>query len=413
MINVLPKLSFEVSANVVRQDAPKPAGDFSRDMKNALTRSSQDAPKSTDAAKIETKQISDSDKKSDLSVSDVTGCETQEKKTDEMAVTGENVMPFVDLTVAQADIEQATDHIMDDQIVETQNKTIAFMPEQIIEQSEDKSVADHTAKTDELSMEQQNTIEGVLEDLKHSIENTQGKERVEPQETVSAQTDKTEAIIDAGSKINETAIAGNEDDNAALPDTEESVHEDTAELKKMSNQQQAKQESFAIQPHPASGKIEMEFNPKIQNAKENAEFYFAFLDQVETTITEGKSELFIQLKPYHLGGLAVKLSMTGEGLTARLITSSKEVLLAMNNQLFTVQDALKSKNIDIVSMEVVYEHPASPDADSDHGNRNNFFRNPDSNFRGNGSEDTIAINAAYNSLLQLGDIESEAVEFMA
>lgn len=404
MINVQPKLSFKVSANAAKQETPKPAGSFSKDMKDAITRSTQEAPKSTIAAKIKSEQISDSQEDTDVLVSDIEENELNEE-TNEITVTGENVLPLVELPIVQADIELSNEDVKDEQVVETQSKTLAFVPRHMIKQSEQEAVADHTVATDELSMEQQNTIEGVLEDIEHSIKNnTQGKENTEVNETENAQTENPEVKVDANNEITDTVHQENED---------EDNNDVNAEFKKAPYEVYEKQQTFAVQPDLTPRKIEMEFNPKMQSAKESVEFSMKFLEEVRTTITEGKSELFIQLKPEYLGGLAVKLSMTDEGLTAKLITSNKEVHAAMNNQLFIVQDVLKSKNIDVVSMEVIYEQSASFDTNLNDGSRNSYFQNFNSNFQGNNTEEAIAINTAYNSLLQLDDTDAETVEFMA
>lgn len=95
----------------------------------------------------------------------------------------------------------------------------------------------------------------------------------------------------------------------------------------------------------------------VQEAKEA--FFGKLVEQVRTAVSNEKQELFIQLKPEHLGGLAIALSMTEKGLTAKLATSSHEVQSMLNSDLVAMQEALREKGINVVQMEVIYDQSAN------------------------------------------------------
>jgi len=84
----------------------------------------------------------------------------------------------------------------------------------------------------------------------------------------------------------------------------------------------------------------------------------SLLEQVQTAVTTGKDELFIQLKPETLGGLVIQLTMTEEGLKAQVRTANENVQNMVTAQIGQLEDALKARDIPVVQMEVIYDPSA-------------------------------------------------------
>lgn len=84
-------------------------------------------------------------------------------------------------------------------------------------------------------------------------------------------------------------------------------------------------------------------------------FIGRIVEQVQSAVSADRSELFIQLRPEHLGGLSIALTMTDKGLTAKLATSSHEVQSMLNSEMASLQAALREKGVNVVQMEVVYD----------------------------------------------------------
>lgn len=81
-------------------------------------------------------------------------------------------------------------------------------------------------------------------------------------------------------------------------------------------------------------------------------------EQIQSAVSTGKQELFVQLKPESLGGLAIHLSMTEEGIKAQVRTSSESVGHLVNAQLAQLEESLRARDIPVVQMEVIYDQTA-------------------------------------------------------
>lgn len=95
------------------------------------------------------------------------------------------------------------------------------------------------------------------------------------------------------------------------------------------------------------------YMPRAQQfAKANFE---SMIEAMRTAVSEEASELTLQLKPQHLGGLTISLTMSADGLMAKLSTANKDVQYMLNDQIINLQDSLKEKGVQIVQMEVIYD----------------------------------------------------------
>ena len=94
----------------------------------------------------------------------------------------------------------------------------------------------------------------------------------------------------------------------------------------------------------------------------------SIVDSIKTAVDDSKSELVVQLKPEHLGGLEISLTMSDSGLTAKMKTSQESVQNMIHNQIGMLQDSLREKGIPVVHMEVVYDQTQNSMNFSHNGN---------------------------------------------
>lgn len=85
----------------------------------------------------------------------------------------------------------------------------------------------------------------------------------------------------------------------------------------------------------------------------------SIFEQVQTAASTGKEDIYIQLKPESLGGLAIHLTMTEEGVKAQLRTGSQNIQSLINAEITQLEEALRARDIPIVQMEVLYEQPTA------------------------------------------------------
>lgn len=112
-----------------------------------------------------------------------------------------------------------------------------------------------------------------------------------------------------------------------------------------------------------NGKVEFIKTPapvtEAELVQQKQEVLNQIVEKVTTSVSEEKSEFYLQLKPDHLGGLSILLASDEKGLMAKLVTASKEVQSMIQNDMVAMQEALKAKGVNVVHMEVVYDQMAS------------------------------------------------------
>ncbi len=119
---------------------------------------------------------------------------------------------------------------------------------------------------------------------------------------------------------------------------------------------------------------------------EKASIFEQIVQQAKAAMSKNQTELFVQLKPAHLGGLIVSLSMGEQGMIAKLVSGQKDVALMIQTDMAQLQEALKEKGINVVHMDVIYDQMA------------NSTNKDSSNFNGQWSSNTNSKGIKYESL---------------
>ncbi len=117
-------------------------------------------------------------------------------------------------------------------------------------------------------------------------------------------------------------------------------------------------EAGQTQQHPVT---DLRSNPEgepLPEPKARQVLTDSLFEQVQSAVRTGKQELFVQLKPESLGGLAIHLSMTEEGIKAQVRTSSENVQHLVTTQIAQLEDALRARDIPVVQMDVIYDQTA-------------------------------------------------------
>ncbi len=79
------------------------------------------------------------------------------------------------------------------------------------------------------------------------------------------------------------------------------------------------------------------------------------LSQVESAVSEEKSELYIKFKPDVFGGMQIRLTMTEEGLRAQIRTNDPAMRGMINSELAQLTETLRARGINVVEMDVYHE----------------------------------------------------------
>jgi len=140
----------------------------------------------------------------------------------------------------------------------------------------------------------------------------------------------------------------------------------------------------------------------------------SIVDNISTAVDKGNTEMVVQLKPEHLGGLAITLSMGESGLTAKMVTNQESVQNMIHNQLGILQEALREKGIQVVHMEVIYDQTQNSTNFSHNGNGNQWTA-PQGNGNGGTYKDADE-SVNYYNFMSSYDVLAEhggSVEFSA
>lgn len=99
------------------------------------------------------------------------------------------------------------------------------------------------------------------------------------------------------------------------------------------------------------------------------------IDKISTAFGKDTTEMVVQLKPEHLGGLSISLSMGEGGLVAKIVTSEQSVHSMIHGELGMLQEALREKGIPVVHMEVSYGQTSNM-ANGSHAGNGGFGTQP-------------------------------------
>ncbi len=160
---------------------------------------------------------------------------------------------------------------------------------------------------------------------------------------------------------------------AAVALTDSDQTQDDAQDQSRSQFRFQKQDAtMAAQPQPlwttASGTAQAQFQATKAEPAVQGGVATTIIDHIATAVDKGQTELVVQLKPEHLGGLEISLKMGESGLTAKMVTSQESVQNMIHNQIAALQDTLREKGIPVVHMEVIYDQTQSSASFSHSGN---------------------------------------------
>lgn len=92
------------------------------------------------------------------------------------------------------------------------------------------------------------------------------------------------------------------------------------------------------------------------------------IDTISTAFGKKTTEMVVQLKPEHLGGLSISLSMGESGLVAKMVTGEQSVHNMIHGEIGMLQEALREKGILVVHMEVSYGQTTNTSTSNQGGN---------------------------------------------
>lgn len=112
-----------------------------------------------------------------------------------------------------------------------------------------------------------------------------------------------------------------------------------------------------LYPVGADTKIEHDVDlvfEQVQTDNVETKLVSSVLERIETALSAGNNKLFIRLKPDVLGGIAMKLTMSEEGLIARIVTTNQQTQNILNTQVSDLENVLRDRGIKVASMEISY-----------------------------------------------------------
>jgi flagellar hook-length control protein FliK len=160
--------------------------------------------------------------------------------------------------------------------------------------------------------------------------------------------------------------------NTAIDQPQASAKDGTTGSDKQ-NAQDGSGEPGATQMQPAFGASEtkVEFQktaPAPEQPAVRQTVMTTIIDKISTAFGKETTEMVVQLKPEHLGGLSISLSMGESGLVAKMVTSEQSVHSMIHGEIGMLQEALREKGIPVVHMEVSWGQTSNTFADSQRGN---------------------------------------------
>lgn len=110
---------------------------------------------------------------------------------------------------------------------------------------------------------------------------------------------------------------------------------------------------------PADAQTGVQFADGLKStAKETQENIARIIDRIQTSVSQGRQEFTVQLKPEYLGRLSIKLIMNSDGISAHIKTADLGAHGLISDQLESLQQTLKDKGINLVNMDVKYDATA-------------------------------------------------------
>ncbi len=116
------------------------------------------------------------------------------------------------------------------------------------------------------------------------------------------------------------------------------------------------------QPRAEGPQLNAEFQPVADMPKvapaDAEENLTKLIESIRAHSTDGQQEFQVQLKPEFLGKLSIKLVMDHDGIRAQIKAEDISVKGMIQNEIAMLEEALKTRGIEIKQIEVAYEAPA-------------------------------------------------------
>lgn len=258
----------------------------------------------------------------------------QQGVEDEEPVINENAqaVPVVQQAAQDAQIEQ----IEEEPVIIVQAQSEQNSGVQLPEEAASKA-----GEAPAVSQEQLDFVGKVLDEIKEQVVSNEA-ERTEPviaQQTVTETTEDDAATTgyDLHKLNKEEKTGGTSQSTPGAPAFHLSAETSNAPV--------------------ADNTVVVELPENVQEARQAV--FDNLLSQVESAVSEEKSELYIRFKPEVFGGMAIRLSMTEEGVRAQIRTSDPTMRGMISSEAAQLTDTLRARGIDIVEVDVMYEQTAN------------------------------------------------------
>lgn len=231
--------------------------------------------------------------------------------------------------------------------------------------------------TDEQLFADFKQLSGTLDEMVEEVAETTGLSEEEVQQVfaeLAARTERpdeipVEAAEDVAAELSEETDVKEPVPMSQTQTGEEGVTERAAELQAATQSGSTKKETGESDESNAfgqtAGSFQQNFNAQVQaemlSDVRGAENYFSpdtemimnqITDYMKAQVTEGLSELDMQLHPANLGSLHVKLTAKEGMVTAQFTAQNEMVRAALESQMVQLKDTFKEQGISVAAIEV-------------------------------------------------------------
>ncbi len=233
-----------------------------------------------------------------------------------------------------------------EQAAQTDQLPTQVVVQQVIPNVEQLQMSDEQAQAMAAALQGADVEEPVSQNMVFARQVVQEMQRAI--ENANAATN-AESILEQSGEVVKAVGAQEAGDSLVGQDTKQQTTEKTAiKTIDISLEQAQTQGQFKLEQP-----MTIEQEAKVIEIKET--LLSKIIDQIGTSVTTEKTELYIQLKPAHLGGLAISLAMTEKGLEAKMYSNNQDVQNMLAQEMQTLQQTLREKGINVVSMEIIYD----------------------------------------------------------
>lgn len=162
------------------------------------------------------------------------------------------------------------------------------------------------------------------------------------------------------------------------------------------------QQKVDVTPEKLSASEQMKADGQVQEPVEVGELFDKMIESMESSKSATTSQLEIQLKPDYLGKVSIELSMTDDGLQAKIKADDNGVKELIGGQINQLIESLESKGVRLTQVEVVYTGVSNSE---DYGNRHHQSRErQESSFRAASSDEITGYGDIFMQMSELGAV---------